>query len=271
MLSDYVKHEDCYPNDLLKLCLWLKHLRVDAEKIRRWANAFDPATRYLISVIALDDWNATPGSLTESVKTFQGKKGFLGHDFNAITAFKWLYENRDKSPEVVGFIKSLHNNQCAWLELTSGAKPVHRPIIDWVWQITSEAPCLVIIPFMAWHCDPGQHEIEVVINALRAVSYNRQLIHSIFGKKNPGRVATLLLLVCEGPFEPILADIFADGLAEHFDVDFHDLLWGEFNRHFLLGKEPVKNGNPLGMPIVDGSLRPDLYLDGLSRPMDLTQ
>jgi len=107
--------------------------------------------------------------------------------------------------------------------------------------------------------------LAIIIRILRAVSHNKQLAYSLFDSKNHGKVTTLLLLACEGPFEPVLADIFADGLTKHFTKELHALLWDEFFRHFLLEKEPVKNGNPLGMPIVDGSLRPDLYLAGLSQ------
>jgi len=134
MFDSHIEYEHCLVNDLLKLCLWLKSLKVDTEKIRQWTGdkAFEPATTSLISVFALDDWSIPPGSFADSMKAFQGRKAELSSDYNAITSFKWLYENRDKSPEVVSFIKSLHDSEYVWLELTSRARSVHRPIIDWV-------------------------------------------------------------------------------------------------------------------------------------------
>jgi len=119
---------------------------------------------------------------------------------------------------------------------------------------------------MNWYINSNQHNIGPIINTLRAVGHNRQLAYSLFASRNHGKVASLLLLACDGPFEPILADIFANGLAKHFKPDIHNFLWGEFTRHSLLGQEPVKNGDPLGMPIDrNGNPRPDLYLAALSK------
>jgi len=133
-----------HANALLRPCLWPKHLSINAEKIRQSIEASHPAVRCLTSVLALDDWNIPPGHFTISIEAFRGHKVEPSSDSSPITIFKWLHENRDKSLEVVSFIKSLHDNEHVWFEPTSRAKSVHRPIIDWAWQVLSEAPGLEI-------------------------------------------------------------------------------------------------------------------------------